>query len=120
MSEPCRWIIARGGSGFKTIGEDVGEIGARGHTTLAPGDHSVELRGQKFTSERRPFRIVRKEKLELVVDAHVRVVPTHRAEPRAHWHVTRIGSGTKGRLQQMMVRVHETGDDDTARRVELR
>ena len=60
-------------------GEDKGPAPWDG--PLAPGDHFLELRGQKFSSERRPFRIVRKEKLELVVDAtttmgHLRVTTT--------------------------------------------
>lgn len=48
-------------------GEDKGPAPWEG--PLAPGEHVLELKGPKFTSDKRPFHVVRKERLDLVVDA---------------------------------------------------
>jgi hypothetical protein len=57
-------------------GQDMGPAPWEGN--LPPGEHTLEAKGPKFASERRPFTLVKKQQLDLSVDAttttgHVRI-----------------------------------------------
>jgi hypothetical protein len=51
---------------------------------------------------------------QLFVDPGLRVVATHRSQPVAHRDVARIGRGAERGLQQVMMRVHQSGHDHAA------